>query len=268
MGQSPSGSRLEPSGALRTAPARRVKGSALVTGGAGGIGSQIARRLKADGFRVVITDVDPQAGERVRDELGVEFIQADSASEAEMRLAVERSGQVEVLVNNVGIRGATGPLWEIPIEDFRRTIEVNTVSHIFMAQLVTPMMIERRSGAIIMIASGAARTGSVGRSPYGISKWGLLGLTKSLANELAPWGIRANAVLPGIVAGERFAGSIALHAEHEGITEQEALDRIMSRTRLKRFIDPGEVAAAVSYLASDDAIGVTGTFLDVSGGFE
>jgi len=181
---------------------------------------------------------------------------------------VASAGPVDVLVNNVGIRGATGPVWQIPIEDFRRTLDANAVSHILMAQLVAPEMIERRSGAIIMIASGAARTGTVGRSPYGISKWALLGLTKSLANELAPWGIRANAVLPGMVAGKRFEGSIALHAEHEGITEEEALDRIMSRTRLKRFIGPGEVAAAVSYLASDDAVGVTGIFLDVSGGFE
>lgn len=244
------------------------KGSALVTGGAGGIGTEIARRLVADGFRVVITDVDREAGARLRDELQVEFIPGDSTSETGMRRAVDSAGPVEVLVNNVGIRGATGAIWQIPIEDFRRTLDANTVSHVLMSQLVAPAMIERRSGAIIMIASGAARTGSVGRSPYGISKWGLLGLTKSLANELAPWGIRANAVLPGMVAGKRFEGSIALHAEREGITEQEALDRIMSRTRLKRFIEPGEVAAAVSYLASEDAVGITGTFLDVSGGFE
>lgn len=249
-------------------PAARAKGGALITGGAGGIGSAIARRLKADGFRVVITDIDREKGARVADELQVEFIPGDSASDADMRRAVEGSEPLEVLVNNVGIRGATGAVWEIPLEDFRRTLEVNTVSHILMSQLVAPAMIERRSGAIIMIASGAARTGSVGRSPYGISKWGLLGLTKSLANELAPWGIRANAVLPGMVAGERFEGSIALHAENEGITREQALDRIMSRTRLKRFIDPGEVAAAVSYLAGDDAIGITGIFLDVSGGFE
>jgi NAD(P)-dependent dehydrogenase (short-subunit alcohol dehydrogenase family) len=249
-------------------PATRAKGGALITGGAGGIGSQIARRLKADGFRVVITDIDREKGGRVADELQVGFIPGDCASEADMRRAVEGSEPLEVLVNNVGIRGATGAVWQIPIEDFRRTLELNTVSHIFMSQLVAPAMIERRSGAIIMIASGAARTGSVGRSPYGISKWGLLGLTKSLANELAPWGVRANAVLPGIIAGERFEGSVALHAENEGITREEALDRIMSRTRLKRFINPGEVAAAVSYLVSDDAIGITGIFLDVSGGFE
>lgn len=245
-----------------------TKGNAVVTAGAGGIGSEIARRLKADGFRVFITDVDEEAGQRIRRELQVEFIRCDSASEPDMRHAVGQSSPVEVLVNNVGIRGATGALWEIPIADYRQTLEVNTVSHIFMSQLVAPTMIERRSGVIIMIASGAARTGGVGRSPYGISKWALLGLTKSLANELAPWGIRANAVLPGIVAGERFEGSMTLHAEQEGISREEALGRIMSRTRLKRFIDPSEVAAAVAYLASDDAIGITGAFLDVSGGFE
>ncbi len=241
-------------------------GTALITGGAGGTGSAIARRLRADGFRVVITDVDRAAGERVRHDLQVEFIRCDCASEPDMRHAVRLSGPVQVLVNSVGIRGATGAIWQIPVDDFRRTIEVNTVSHIVMSQLVAPAMMQRRSGAIIMIAYGAARTGAVGRSPYGISKWGLLGLTESLANELAPWGIRANAVLPGMVAGERFAGSIALHAQCEGITEQQALDRIMSRTRLRRLVDPAEVAAAVSYLASDDAIGVTGVFLDVSGG--
>lgn len=241
---------------------------ALITGGAGGIGSAIARRLKADGFRVVITDVDSAAGDRVSDELQVDFLSGDSASEADMRRVVEHSGPVHVLVNNVGIRGRTGPLWQLPIEDFRRTLEVNTVSHVLASQLVAPAMIERRSGVIIMIASGAARTGSVGRSPYGISKWALLGLTKSLANELAPWGVRANAVLPGIVAGQRFEGSMELHAKHEGITKEQALDRIMSRTKLKRFIQPDEIAAAVSYFSSDDAVGITGTFLDVTGGFE
>jgi NAD(P)-dependent dehydrogenase (short-subunit alcohol dehydrogenase family) len=244
------------------------KGSAVITGGAGGIGSEIARRLKDDGFRVVITDIDREAGARTSDELQVEFVAGDATREADMRRVVESSEPVDVLVNNVGIRGATGPVWQIPVDDFRRTLDANTVSHILMAQLVVPAMIERRSGAIIMIASGAARTGTVGRSPYGISKWAVLGLTKSLANELAPWGVRANAVLPGMVAGKRFEGSIALHAEHEGITEGEALDRIMSRTRLKRFIEPSEVAAAVSYLASDAAVGITGIFLDVSGGFE
>jgi NAD(P)-dependent dehydrogenase (short-subunit alcohol dehydrogenase family) len=207
-------------------PARA--GGALIPAGPGESARDRAA-AQGHGFRVTITDIDRDAGAQARDELQVEFIAGDSTSEADMCRAVERSGPVEVLVNNVGIRGATGAIWEIPIEDFRQTLEANTVSHIFMSQLVAPMMIERRSGVIIMIASGAARTDSVGRSPYGISKWGVLGLTESLANELAPWGIRANAVLPGMVAGKRFEGSIALHAEREGISQQEALRG--SRTR-------------------------------------
>jgi NAD(P)-dependent dehydrogenase (short-subunit alcohol dehydrogenase family) len=125
-----------------------------------------------------------------------------------------------------------------------------------------------RDGVIVNIASMAARTGAVGRSPYGMSKWALLGLTKSLANELAPWDIRANAVLPGAVRGERFEGSIALHAEVEGITRELAFERIMGRQRLKRHQEPEEIAEAVAYLVSDAARSVTGAFLEVAGGFE
>ncbi len=179
-------------------------------------------------------------------------MQCDFGDETAIRDAFAGIGPVHTLVNNVGIRGGTGALWDIAIDDFRRTLEINTFSHVLAAQLVIPGMKERGEGCLVQIASGAARTGAVGRSPYGISKWALLGLTKSLANELAPWGIRANAVLPGIIKGERFEGSIALHAQEEGISREEALERIMGRTRLKRFIDPSEIAAAVAYLAGDD----------------
>ncbi|MFV0375030.1 SDR family NAD(P)-dependent oxidoreductase [Microbacterium sp.] len=241
--------------------------TAVVTAGAGGIGLEIARRLQHDGFDVVAMDVDLDAGARSVAE-GRRFLPCDFADEQAVRGAFAAVGAVHTLVNNVGIRGATGAVWDIPIGDFRQTLDVNTVSHVLAAQQVIPGMRERGEGCIVQIASGAARTGAVGRAPYGLSKWALLGLTKSLANELAPWGIRANAVLPGIIKGERFEGSIALHAQEEGITREEALERIMSRTRLKRFIEPAEIAAAVAYLVSDDAVGVTGAFLDVTGGFE
>lgn len=240
---------------------------AVVTAGAGGIGRAIARRLRDDGFAVTVMDIRTEAAAGFEAE-GIAFRHADFAGEPSVRAAFEGLGTVHTLFNNVGIRGGTGALWEIPASDYLESLNVNTVSNVLASQLVIPGMQAAREGAIIQIASGAARTGAIGRAPYGISKWAVLGVTKSLANELAPWGIRANAVLPGIVAGERFDGSIALHARAEGITEAEALDRIMSRTRLKRKIDPSEIAAAVAYLASDAAIGVTGTFLDVSGGFE
>jgi NAD(P)-dependent dehydrogenase (short-subunit alcohol dehydrogenase family) len=240
---------------------------AVVTAGAGGIGLATARRLRADGFEVTVLDIDDDAGAQASQE-GLGFIRTDFGDEDAIRAAFAEVGPVHTLVNNVGVRGGTGALWDIPIDDYRRTLDINTVSHILAAQLVIPGMKERGEGCLIQIASGAARTGAIGRAPYGISKWALLGLTKSLANELAPWGIRANAVLPGIIAGERFEGSIALHAQEEGITREQALERIMGRTRLKRFIDPSEIAGAVAYLAGDDGVGITGVFLDVSGGFE
>lgn len=240
---------------------------AVVTAGAGGIGLSIARRLRDDGFRVVVMDIHPDADATCKDER-LDLLRADFGDEGSVRAAFAGLGTVHTLVNNVGIRGGTGAMWDIPIADFRKTLDINTVSHVLAAQLVIPGMQAAGEGSIIQIASGAARTGAIGRAPYGLSKWALLGLTKSLANELAPWGIRANAVLPGIIKGERFEGSIALHAEAEGITREEALDRIMSRTRLKRMIDPSEIGATVAFLASDDAIGITGTFVDVSGGFE
>lgn len=240
---------------------------AVVTAGAGGIGLAIARKLKADGFAVTVMDIRPDLADLCAAE-GLAGIQADFGDEGAIRAAFAQVGTVHTLVNNIGIRGGTGALWTIPAADFRHTLEVNTVSHVLAAQMVIPGMQAAGEGCIIQIASGAARTGAIGRAPYGISKWALLGLTKSLANELAPWGIRSNAVLPGIIRGERFEGSMALHAEAEGITREEALERIMSRTRLKRMIDPSEIAATVAFLASDAAIGITGTFIDVSGGFE
>jgi len=241
--------------------------AAVVTAGAGGIGLACARRLKADGFAVTVMDIRPDTPGLMAAE-GMTGIVADFGDEASIRAAFGKVGTVHTLVNNVGIRGGTGPMWDIPAADYHRTLFINTVSHVIAAQCVIPTMQAAGEGCIIQIASGAARTAAVGRSPYTLSKWALLGLTKSLANELAPWGVRSNAVLPGIIRGERFEGSMALHAQEEGITPEQALERIMSRTRLKRMIDPSEIAAMVAHLASDAGQGITGSFFDVSGGFE
>lgn len=240
---------------------------AVVTAGAGGIGLASARKLKADGFEVVVMDIRPDTAELMQAE-GIAGLIADFGDEGSIRRAFAGLGTVHTLVNNVGIRGGTGHMWDIPPEDYHRTLFVNTVSHVVAAQCVIPGMQAAGEGCIVQIASGAARTAAIGRAPYTLSKWALLGLTKSLANELAPWFIRSNAVLPGIIKGERFEGSMALHAEAEGISREEALERIMSRTRLKRMIDPSEIAATVAFLASDAGQGITGTFIDVSGGFE
>lgn len=246
----------------RVQPRRR----AAVTAGAGGIGLAIVERLVADGYDVVVGDLDEQAGRRLADRLPVTFVAMDAGAEPSVREFADACGDVHSLVTNVGVRGGTGDIWALPLEDFRRTTEINTWSHLLCAQLLAPAMMRAGEGVIVTIASGAARTPTIGRAPYAISKYALLGLTKSLAHELAPWGIRCNAVLPGNVDNERFLGSLRLHAEHEGVPFDDVLERFLDKAPLKRLIPMSEIAGAVSYLVSDDAKGVTGVFLDVSGG--
>lgn len=241
---------------------------AVVTGGAGGIGLVIVRALLRDGFRVVAGDVDREAGARLAGLAHCRYRYFDATDDASVRALFDGLGTVAVLVNNVGIRGGTGALWGLDIDDFRRTLDANLVSHVLACQQVIPGMIAARRGSIVNIASIAARAGLPGRAPYGLSKWGVLGLTGSLASELGPYGIRANAVLPGLVRGERFERSMALHAQAEGITPAQAFERMAARLRLKRYTEPEEVAEMVAYLASERACGITGAFMDVNGGFE
>lgn len=238
---------------------------AVVTAGAGGIGLEIARRLRDDGFRVVVTDInDDVAAEREAE--GIGFRHLDSGNEAEMREVFASLGTVHTLVNNVGIRGLAGPIQTIPIDDFRKTIEVNTISHILASQLVIPGMIEAKAGSIIIISSMAARGGSAGRAPYGISKWALLGLARNLAAELGQYNIRANAILPGIMAGQRLQGTMQIIADQQGTTKEALFEEMFTHTHIARFIEPQEIAAAASFLASDLGSAVTASFLEVSGG--
>lgn len=236
-----------------------------MTGGAGGIGLAITERLVSDGYEVIVGDIDSEAGARVAERLPITFHFLDAGVETSLREFVSACGPLYLLVNNVGIRGQTGHMWEIPIADFRRTFEVNTFSHLLASQLVAPAMIEAGGGVIITIASGAARTGVAGRAPYGMSEWALLGLTKSLAHELAPWHVRANAILPGNVSGERFMGSMRLHAEAEGLTEGEVLGRFMALAPLKRLIEPAEIAGAVPTLRATTRLESPGSSLTSTG---
>lgn len=240
---------------------------AVVTAGAGGIGLEIARRLRDDGFRVIVTDIDDEAGAACEAE-GIEYRHCDSGNVEQMREVFAGFGPVHTLVNNVGIRGGAGPVWEIPIEDFRQTIEVNTISHILASQLVIPGMIEQQEGCIIIISSMAARGGSAGRAPYGISKWALLGLARNLASELGEYNIRANAILPGLMAGKRLQGTMQIIAEQQGTTKEALFEELFERTQIKRFIEPQEIAAAASFLAGPHGGAVTGSFVEVSGGLD
>ncbi len=241
---------------------------AVVTASASGIGLRIAEALIRDGFRVVMSDVDTAIGAAEAQRLGAEFRACDVRDDGQLQALFEGLGTVYALINNVGVAGPTAPIHEIDIDVFREVMEINLNSHVRAAQLVIPGMIAAKAGVIVNMSSVAGRIGYANRSPYVASKWAVLGLTRNMARELGPYGVRANAVLPGAVRGPRIERVIEGVVQAEGLSREEAEARLLTRQAISEFIEPEEVADAVAYLVSDRARTVTGAFLDVNGYFE
>jgi NAD(P)-dependent dehydrogenase (short-subunit alcohol dehydrogenase family) len=195
----------------------------------------------------------------------------DVRVEAEVERLVTRTvdsyGRLDVLVNNSGIAGPTALARDVSEADWRETLEVNLTGAFFCAKHASRIMIEARRGSIVNIVSTAGRIGFANRTPYAASKWGMLGLSHSLAAELGPHGVRVNAVLPGPVEGERFERVIANRARAAGSTFEAELRKALLDTPLRRLITADEVAQAVLFLASEAAAGITGQALNVCGGF-
>ncbi len=241
--------------------------TAVITASASGIGLEIARLLKRDGYRVVLSDIDRKRGAAAAKELDSEFRACDVRKPAEIEALFEGLDP-QVLVNNAGIAGPTRPVPEIAPHEWQEVIDVNLTAAFLACRLVVPRMIATRRGSIVNISSVAARIGYPNRSPYCASKWAVLGLTASLAREVASFGIRVNAILPGTVRGARIEGVIAQYARQNAIGIPEAEQHYLGRQAIKEYVEPGEVAEMVSYLCSRRARSITGQFIGVDGGFE
>jgi 2-hydroxycyclohexanecarboxyl-CoA dehydrogenase len=244
----------------------RLEGkSALVTGGASGIGAATVRRLAAEGARVAVADLDLAGSREVAGEVDGAAVEMDVADVPSVRAGVaaatEAIGPLDVLVNNAGtdrfgwFTATDEGMWDV-------VLGVNLRGVLAVTHAVLPAMHERGGGSIVSVASEAGRVGSQGSAAYSAAKAGVIGFTKAIARESARYGVRCNAVAPGPI------DTPLLNAAPEQLGELGARLRqgMIDATALRRIGEPDEVAAAIAFLASDDASYVTGQTLNVSGG--
>ncbi len=249
---------------------------ALVTGGAVGIGKCIALRLARDGADVCI--ISPEEAElaatadEIR-ELGrrAESVVLNISYEEQVRAAVARTretlGPIDILVNNAGIAGPTAEVGEIELDEWNEVLAVNLTGAFLCCKTVAPQMIERRRGRIVNISSIAGKIGYPLRSPYATSKWGLVGLTLTLAKELGPHNVTVNAICPGPVEGNRIRRVIEDRAKELHRSCDEVRAEYLQTTVLGRMVTEDDVAAMVAYLASSAGDNITGQAIDIAAGY-
>jgi NAD(P)-dependent dehydrogenase (short-subunit alcohol dehydrogenase family) len=238
--------------------------TAVITGGAQSIGYAIAHRFAQAGAQVVIADVDGARAEQAATTLTgegftalavpVDVTQPDQV-EALAARTIQTYGQLDILVNNAGITGGSMPLWEQSLENWQRVLDVNLTGVFLTCRAVIGHMRERRSGAIVNIASIAGKEGNPNLTPYSVSKAGVIALTKALAKEVATEGVRVNSVAPAVIETPMLA-----------TITPEMVAYMTSKIPMNRTGKPEEVAAVVHFLASDAASFVTGQCYDISGG--
>ena len=242
---------------------------AIVTGGAGGIGAAAARAIAARGAHVVVADLRPAPAEetaaRLRAEgFNVEAVGVDVGSEPSVRAMVDtvlaRRGRIDILVNNAGVESSS-PFLEITLAEYERVMRVNTTSVWLCCQAVIPTMLRQGSGCIVNVSSVAGQRGGglLGTTAYSTSKGAVIAMTKGLAREFSKSGIRINAVSPSLTMTDLAQRQLDRLAPG-------TLDRVIAMTPIGRAGQAEEIAAAITFLTSDDASFVAGHVLNVDGG--
>ncbi len=238
----------------------------LVTGAGGGIGREIARRLAGEGMSVAVLDRDGTAAQAVAAEIGGLAVAADVTAEEEVGGAVDtvlaRFRQIDLLVNNAGIAWM-GPALDMPLGALQAMLRVNVEGVFIMSRAVLPHMIERRSGSVVNLASWAGKTGPAFFAGYGATKFAVIGLTQALAREMAPHGIRINAICPGIVVDTAMRTAIEAQQHRYGLPETTEREKSIP---IGRVSIPEDVARIAAFLASDEASYMTGESINLSGG--
>ena len=239
--------------------------TAIVTGGASGFGAGIARKFVAEGARVVIADLNTDLAHELAEELGeaAKVCTTNVAKAADVdamtQAALDHGGRIDILVNNAGVTHLPGPMDEVSEEDFDRILAVNIKAVYLAAQKIVPLMKAQKSGAILNVASTAGVSPRPRLSWYNASKGWMITATKAMAVELAPDGVRVNALNP-------VAGETPLLKTFMGEDTPEMRAKFLSTIPIGRFSTPEDMGNAACYLCSDEASMITGVCMEVDGG--
>lgn len=239
----------------------------LITAGGSGIGRAMAQTFHDAGHQVWVTDVDEAA---LGAETGAwEKTTADASDEAQMKGvfdAIQSAwGGLDVVCANAGIAGPTAKVEDVELSDWQTCVSVNLEGAFLASKLAAPIFKAQGSGALVFTSSTAGINGFPSRAPYSAAKWGVIGLMKTVAMELGPFGIRANAICPGPVEGPRIEGVLEREAAGKGMTRDELYEKYASAMSMRTFVTAEDIANMAFFLSSDAARHVSGQVIAVDG---
>ena len=242
----------------------------LITGGASGIGFGLARRFAARGDTVALCDANAEAVASAADALpGAICRQADVTDEAQMAAFLgeveEAWGGIDVVCANAGTGGPAGRIEDLDYADWRACLDVNLGGAFLTCRWAARIMRAQGKGCIIVTSSTSGQWGHPYRSPYAAAKWGLVGLTKTLAMELGPVGVRVNAICPGAVEGDRMDRVVAMEAKASGRPEQDVRDQYVRGVSMRTWVNVDDLADTALFLASPAASKMSGQIIAVDG---
>ncbi|HEX2136450.1 MAG TPA: SDR family oxidoreductase [Microvirga sp.] len=242
----------------------------LVTAGAAGIGLAIARAFRREGARVHVCDLDRDALDALpRTDPDLTVSHGDVASRPDVSRIFDETigalGGLDVLVNNAGIAGPTGRVEEINPEDWDRCLEVCITGQFNCTRLAVPHLKQSRNASIVNLSSAAGRFGFPLRTPYAAAKWAVIGFTKSLSRELGDFGIRVNAILPGIVSGDRQRRVLEAKAQQRGVSFAEMERAALANASLKEYVTPEQLADQIVFMCSPRGRTISGQAIAVDG---
>lgn len=245
----------------------------LVTAAASGIGSVVAARFAAAGAKVHVCDVADEAlAAFAAGHPGIGLTRADVSDPGDVDRLFEEAlaglGGLDVLVSNAGIAGPVGPVEDMDVVGWRRTLDVNLTGAFLCARRAVPALKRSGGGSIVLMSSNAGTMGLPYRGPYVATKWALIGFAKTLAMELGPSGIRVNAICPGDVDGERIRRVIALEAETRGLSEEEVVAERVAAVSLRTVVTADDVAELIMFVCSAAGAKISGQALLVDGNAE